>query len=48
MKYEKPEVRLLGSALAEVRNLNDKSEMDRIDDPIFLTTSSATAYAADE
>ena len=46
MKYEKPELVLLGTALAEVCNPTDKSEQDVSDGP--FTLSSINAYAADE
>jgi len=46
MKYEKPEVLLLSSALTTVRNPADKSELDVLDSEPH--TCSIAAYAADE
>jgi hypothetical protein len=46
MKYEKPEVLLLPSALTSVRNLSDKSEQDSVDG--HPLPCSIAAYAADE
>ena len=46
MKYEKPEVLLLSSALTAVRNPVDKSEADALDSEPHVC--SIAAYAADE
>ena len=46
MKYEKPEVLLVSSALTSVRNQNDKSEVDSLDGEQL--PCSIAAYAADE
>jgi hypothetical protein len=44
MKYEKPEIVLLGSAVAEILDPSNKLEMDATDGPY----GSINAYAADE
>lgn len=46
MKYEKPEVLLLSSALAGIQNPSDKSECDVLDS--VPHPASIAAYAADE
>jgi len=48
LKYEKPEIRLLGTALLEIRNPNDKGAVDIIENPMSNITGSAMAYEADE
>jgi hypothetical protein len=46
MKYEKPEVVLLSSALTSVRHQNEKDESDFVDGAPL--PCSIAAYAADE
>lgn len=46
MKYEKPEVLMLSSAVSSIQNPSDKSECDVLDSVPHY--ASIAAYAADE
>lgn len=47
MKYEKPEVVVVNSALVAIRG-TDKTELDIVDNQVTHQRSSMNAYAADE
>jgi hypothetical protein len=48
MKYEKPELLQLASAMKAVQNPDDKSEQEILDSAHPPLLASAAAYAADE